>query len=60
MTGRQVNMPLLELMDAPAGGLSKLKVKGRGGVLGSLAKLVTSNVLPARMDWLGIATSTGG
>src|SRR5271168_4413475 len=60
MVGRQVNTPLLGLMEAPAGGLSKLKVNDSGGLLGSLARLVASSVSPATMDWLGIAASKGG
>ena len=60
MVGRQVNKPLLGSMEAPAGGLSKLKVNGRGGKLESLAELVTNSVPPARMDWLAIAANTGG
>ena len=60
MVGRQVNTPLLELMAALVGALSKLKVKVWGGISASLAELVTSNVLPARMVWLEIADSTGG
>ena len=60
MVGRQVNKPLLELMAALVGAVSKLKVKVCAGMSASLAELVTSNVLPAMMVWLEIADSTGG
>ena len=60
MVGRQVNTPLLELMAALVGAMSKLKARVWGGLSVSLAEFVTCSVLPARMVWLEIAASTGG
>src|SRR3974390_927556 len=59
MAGRQVKRPLLVLMTAPVGALSRLKVRACAGTSGSVAELVSANTLPARMDWLPTGASSG-
>src|SRR5689334_7473487 len=59
MAGRQTKMPLLALMLAPAGGLSKLNVRICGGASRSVALFVIVNVAPARMVRLETAVRTG-
>ena len=60
MVGLQENTPLLALMAALVGAVSKLKVKVWAGMSASVAELVTSSILPAMMVWSEIAASTGG
>ena len=53
MVGRQENTPLLELMAALAGAVSRLNVKVCAGVSESVAELVTSSVLAGQDGLVG-------
>src|ERR1017187_3595236 len=57
--GRQVKRPLVELMAALVGALSRLNASVWYGRAGSVAELVTVRVTPALTVWLPTGASDG-
>jgi hypothetical protein len=57
--GVQLNTPLLALMLAPDGGLTKLNASVLAGTSASLAVAVSVSVLPSLIVWLAIAAKIG-
>ena len=60
MVGRQVNTPLLALMAALVGAVSRLKVKVCGGMSASLAELVTTSCYVQQNGLIGDRGATIG
>src|SRR5262245_41126532 len=57
--GVQVNTPLVALILAPGGALTKLNESVLAGLSGSVAEAVSVSVAPSLIVWLPIGANTG-